>query len=345
MTIPTDQSAGAAPSPRRFVPSTRLLSGLLASAIALFFSGVLIWHLVQEFRTEHILEQLHQVPPGRFALALLFAALGYLTMTAYDTLGFLWVGRTRTGHLPYRKIALACFCGYSVSNTLGFASVTGTAVRLRLYSAWGVRVTDVLHVVAFSASTTWFGLCVLAGSALVADPHSFDARLPVNTVPMWRATGALLLGCPVVYLALCARWGGSALTIKGREVALPRAGIAAAQIAVATTDWVLAGLVLYALLPDIPTASFFDYIASFSAAQGAGIASHVPGGAGVFEATLLALLKGAGYPVPAILVAIVGFRVVYYLIPFTIACVILAGREMLVHGRGRGPGSKGEVQD
>lgn len=317
------------PGRRKF--SKKMLSGVLASLIALFFSGVLIYHLVEEFQSEQIVARLQEIPAIRFVEAILFAALGYLTMTLYDTLGFIWIGKARSAGLPYRKIAFACFTGYAVSNTLGFPSLTGTAVKLRLYTSWGVRVLDAVRVIALSASTTWFGLCIVAGTGLLVHPQSFGAGAQVGADNLWRLLGILILMVPMSYLAACARWGNHVVRFRGREVALPSFPLAVAQILAATADWVFAGLVLYSLLPERDVV-FLQYISNFVAAQAAGIASHVPGGAGVFEASILALLKLLGYPAASIVVAVVGFRVVYYLVPFTIACILLAGRELIVHG-------------
>lgn len=322
--------------------NTKVVSGAIASLLALFFSGVLIWHLVEEFQTEHILERLQEIPLSRFAEALVFAALGYLSMTMYDTLGFLWLGKERSAGLPYRKIAFACFTGYAVSNTLGFPTVTGTAVRLRLYTTWGVRVLDAVRVIAFSASTTWLGLGVVGGFGLLVHPQGFGAGAQVGSQNLWRLLGIAILAVPVSYMAACARWGNHVIRFRGREIALPTLPLAIGQVIAATADWVFAGLVLFSLLPDRDV-SFLQYIANFVAAQAAGIASHVPGGAGVFEASILALLRLLGYPSAAILVAIVGFRVVYYLVPFTIACILLAGRELIAHGGHLFPG-RGETK-
>ncbi len=309
----------------------KMISGVLASLTTLVLSGVLIWYLVEEFQTEHIIQRLQEIPPIRFVEAFLFASLGYLTMTFYDTLGFVWIGRTRAAGIPYRKIAFACFTGYAVSNTLGFPTVTGTAVRLRLYTSWGIRALDALRVIAFSASTTWFGLCVLGGSGLLVHPQGFGAVAQFGALPLWRMFGVAVLMIPICYLAACARWGNHVIRFRGREVALPSFPLAIAQILAATADWVFASLVLYSLLPDRDVI-FLQYISNFVAAQAAGIASHVPAGAGVFEFSILALLRLLGYTPASIVVAVVGFRVVYYLVPFTIACILLAGRELIVHG-------------
>ena len=55
-----------------------------------------------------------------------------------------------------------------------------------------------------------------------------------------------------------------------------------------------------------------------------GIASHAPGGLGVFEATIL---QGVGGSQDAVLASLLIFRGVYYLVPFIAAMAMLGGVE------------------
>lgn len=55
-----------------------------------------------------------------------------------------------------------------------------------------------------------------------------------------------------------------------------------------------------------------------------GMLSFVPGGAGVFEATMFALLAEdpAGPGRPALAAALITYRLVYYLLPLSVAIVV-----------------------
>ncbi len=84
-----------------------------------------------------------------------------------------------------------------------------------------------------------------------------------------------------------------------------------------TVDWLLAGAVLFVLLPT-GQAPLLPVLGAFLIAQLVGLTSHVPGGAGVFEGLLVLLLKpylSAEQLLPSLLV----YRLVYYLLPLTIA--------------------------
>ena len=78
-------------------------------------------------------------------------------------------------------------------------------------------------------------------------------------------------------------------------------------------DWALAAAVLYVLLPKSDL-SFLGLLGAFLAAQLLGLASHVPGGVGVFEGLMVILLKpflSSAQLLPALVV----YRLVYYVLP------------------------------
>ena len=57
-----------------------------------------------------------------------------------------------------------------------------------------------------------------------------------------------------------------------------------------------------------------------------GIASHAPGGLGVFEATILLALSGLSRE--GVLGALLLFRLCYYLVPFVVALALLGAYEV-----------------
>ena len=69
------------------------------------------------------------------ALAALYVAGGYATLTFYDLFALRTIGRT---DVPYRGAAFAGFTSYSVGHNVGASVFTGGAVRYRVYSAWGL---------------------------------------------------------------------------------------------------------------------------------------------------------------------------------------------------------------
>jgi phosphatidylglycerol lysyltransferase len=88
--------------------------------------------------------------------------------------------------------------------------------------------------------------------------------------------------------------------------------------------------VLYVLLPSGHGLGFLVFMGIFLLAQFAGLVSHVPGGLGVVESILVVLLKP--YLATSLLVgSLIVYRAVYYLLPFGVAVLLLAGYEARPH--------------
>jgi phosphatidylglycerol lysyltransferase len=99
-----------------------------------------------------------------------------------------------------------------------------------------------------------------------------------------------------------------------------------AQLANSTADWLLAASVFYVLLPR-GGASFLTVLGAYLGAQILGLASHVPGGVGVFEG-LIVLFLNPYFTSAELVSTLVVFRAVYYLVPLSVALVLLVGDEI-----------------
>src|SRR6185295_9335433 len=80
------------------------------------------------------------------------------------------------------------------------------------------------------------------------------------------------------------------LRIGSFDIPMPTPKLAVLQLLVSSIDWILAASVLYVLLPS-SAATFLLVLGAFFAAQLLGLASHVPGGVGVFETLIILLLQ------------------------------------------------------
>lgn len=266
------------------------------------------------------------VTPGQIAVGVVSTALGYAALTGYDTLALRYVGQP----LSYSRTGLASFIAFAYSNSVGLAMLTGASVRTRLYSSWGLQTPVIARIVAFSAATLWIGVLTVAGIALAAEPQVIGDLVGV---PAWGAVAAGLACLTIVaaYLLWCAVWRAP-LRLRGWRFAPPTIGVAFGQVAVSTCDWLAAAAVLYALLPAGSELTYPALAGVFVVAQGLGLASHVPGGLGVFEGTML-LLAGKRLPATELAGALLAFRAIYYLIPLLGATLLLAGHEAVRHRR------------
>ena len=81
---------------------------------------------------------------------------------------------------------------------------------------------------------------------------------------------------------------------------------------------------LYVLLPKGHGLGFLAFTALYSFAAMLGIASHAPGGLGVFEATMI---NGVGGSSEQLLASLLLFRGIYYVVPFILAMALLGAYE------------------
>ena len=264
------------------------------------------------------------VPRRRLAAAIALTVLNYAVLTVYDQLAFAYIGKA----LPRVRIALTSFLAYAIANNIGLAFLSGASVRYRFYTRWGVTTEDLSRIVVSYSITFWLGLFALGGVSLVVTPIPGGRELPAHH--LLTLAGCLLMLVPVTYVV--------ATTLRRQPIRfwrvalpMPSSRIAAAQLTVSCLDWAVAGAVLYVLLPP-GTLSFVTFLGPFFVAILLGMASHVPGGVGVFEGLMVLLLKpylSSGQVLPALVV----FRVVYYLMPFTVALSGLVVDDVYQHRR------------
>lgn len=288
---------------------------------------------------EEVLAQLAALPASSIVLASALTALSFLALTGYDALSLRYVRRP----LPYRRVALASFVNYAVSQTLGFPLLTGGSVRYRLYSSWGIAPAEVASVVLFASLSFWLGVLLLGGIALLLGaPRELSVLLHLSPA-MQRAVGVLAIAIVAAYIwwtiagARLLRLGRVRLLRPGRRLGL-------SQLAVATVDWMLAASVLYVLLPDTLEISFPAFVAVFIVAFVAGIASNVPAGLGVFETVFLLLLPDRASEA-AVLGSLVAYRALYNLLPLLVALTLLGVHEVRQARReGRAAGSSPDAR-
>ena len=299
--------------------------GAIASFVLFAISvGVLIY-LIKELDANEIKAAFAATSRRQLALAIVFTGLSYLLLTGYDALGFRQLGYK----VAYRITALGSYTSYAVSFTLGFPLITAGTVRYWIYSSIGIGAKSIASLTLIAGVTFWLGMASVLGFCLVWRPAEIADlnRLPVA---MNQLLGAVTLLGVIGYLVWVSAKPRS-LTFQGWALRLPNFKVSLAQMALGALDVCAAGAVLFILLPQGYGISYGTFIAAYVFACILGIASHAPGGIGVFEATILLALPDI--PKEQLLGSLLIFRVSYYVIPFIIALLLLAGREILMRSR------------
>ncbi len=258
-------------------------------------------------------------------LALGLTVCSYTVLTIYDRLGTIYAGHK----LPYARVAFASFCAYALSHNLGFGTLSGGAVRYRLYAHWGLTPLQIAKTVAFCSLTFGLGSLVLGGAILLFEPRHvpfFGQHLPLAAM---HAAGALLWVIVAGYGLLAGFF--RPVFVFGYRLELPGWRMALMQVPLATADVSLSATVIWVLLPHAYGLSWSLFLGIYVASYTAGLLAALPGGLGVFDSALLFGLSPF-LAAPRIVAAIVVFRIVYYVIPLFVAGTLFASNEVLLRG-------------
>ncbi len=296
--------------------------------VALLVGAIyVVQHEFRHLKLKDIGDSLRAIPVLALAFSFVWTILSYFILTFYDRLGTIYAGHK----VSYGRVAFASFCAYALSHNLGFAAVSGAAVRYRLYAHWGLTPLQIGKTIAFCSLTFGLGGMVLGGIVLFVEPGSvpfLGQHIPI--VGLY-AAGALLWTIVIGYVSLATVLGN--FKMFGHEIALPGFRMALLQVALATVDVATTATIFYALLPSAPGLTWLMFLGVYVASYSAGLAANLPGGIGVFDAAML--LGLAPYmDAPPVVGAIVIFRLYYYIIPLFLAGSMFAGNEILLRGGG-----------
>lgn len=281
--------------------------------------GICLWGIhqeLQQYSFQEILGSLAAIPANFLGLAIAFTLMNVLVFTGYDTLA---VGYVRHP-LPYCKTALTAVVSIPISNSIGLALLSGSAIRYRFYSAWGLSALEIAQIIAFCNLGFWLGLFAVGGVVFLVQPIVIPAllQLPFNSA---QPLGWIFLAVVIGYL-LWNLFSYRALRIG--IVVFPHLPflLALGQVGIAAMDWALAASVLYALLPPEMSLSYANFFGIYLLGQIVGAIGNVPGGLGVFE-TVIYLLLSPSIPAASVLGALIAYRGIYYLVPFCFAVTLL----------------------
>lgn len=312
-----------------FANGFKKFSKILPIVISLMLFGLSLLAIGQELeksKPQEILNSLQGISvPGLF-FALALTVVNYIFLTGYDVLATRYVGES----LPYRKVALVSVISYALSNSIGFALLSGSAIRYRFYSAWGFSAGKIAQIITFCNISFWIGLFAVGGITFSVEPLTIPKQihLPFDSI---HPVGYIFLLTIAGYLIWSAK-GRRSLRIKQWVLPHLPLPLSLGQIAVTSCDWILAAAVLYVLLSPSSSLLFWKFFSVYVLAQLAGILSNVPGGLGVFE-TVLILLLSPPIATEKLLEALLVYRIIYYFLPLFAGTILFALYELKRHKR------------
>src|SRR5579859_7123985 len=153
--------------------------GVALSVTVIGIACYVLYHILRGIDAGEVVEAIKGTEPRSIALAAMFVAAGYFTLTFYDLFAVRAIGRN---DIPYRVNALAAFTSYSIGHNVGASVFTGGAVRYRIYSAWGLNAIDVAKICFLAGLTFWLGNAAVLGLGITVHP---EAAAWIDQLPVW----------------------------------------------------------------------------------------------------------------------------------------------------------------
>jgi uncharacterized membrane protein YbhN (UPF0104 family) len=296
--------------------------GYAVSATIVIVAGIVLYRQLRGINVAEVVAAIKDTDPANLGFAAVFVALGYFTLTFYDLFALRTIGRSE---VPYYTAALAAFTSYSVGHNVGASVFTGGAVRYRIYSGRGLTAIEVAKICFIAGLTFWLGNASVLGLGVLYDPQAAAAidQLPP---PINRIIAIALLAALASYIVWVWR-KPRAIGHQNLKITLPNGPSTLLQIGIGIIDLGCCALAMYILVPNEPNIGFITLAVIFVSATLLGFASHSPGGLGVFDAAMLTALWQ--FDREKLLAGLLLFRVLYYLIPFAAALIILGIREIV----------------
>ena len=257
--------------------------------------------------------------------ALICAAASFLILALFEVLALRdtagYDGGESASNVPNKVAIVTSFVANALSQSIGFAVLTGSAIRMRVYSRYKVSTGAVAHVSAFVTVTATLGLMAAGAVALIQTPAALPARFGVSLKVF-----GIALSLPALAYVAWSVIGRGTIGNKQWSMRPPSTRLAFGQIGLSVVDWLLTGTVLFVLLPAAAGLSYLAFLSIYLIAQTAGVVSHVPAGFGVFEGAFISLLAASDSSMSTSVIAasLVVYRVIYYLIPLVAAIAIAA---------------------
>jgi hypothetical protein len=258
-------------------------------------------------------QALQSISVARLVAAAMLALVSYGLCATFDL-----IGRRLTGHhLSAARTLGTAAISYAFNLNFG-AWVGGLALRLRLYSRWGLAVPTVVQVVVHSMVTNWLGYLWVSGTLLLWAPPKLPTAWTAWMLPEagLRIIGLVMVAAALGYLALCRFSRQRQLTWRTRTLVLPSGRLAALQALAGGANWLLIGAIVWLVLGG--RIEYPSVLGTMLLAAVVGVVTHVPANLGVLEAVVVATL-GARLPAHELLAAMLAFRATYHLLPLALA--------------------------
>jgi phosphatidylglycerol lysyltransferase len=276
--------------------------------------------MLGSFDADEVMTSLRETAPSAFVVAVALLVGQHCVYIVRERLSARFAGHEE---LSWGETAVASLVSRSLS-TLGLATITGFALRLRLYEAFGLKRADVTRLTLYNESTFYVGQASTFAFVFllsdIPDIKTIGMSLPSPTIIGVAAAG-LVAAYVGMSLARTRPW-----KIWKFELPVVRGVLLAGQVAIPLLEMLLGVGIVWICLPEEAGLTYFETATACALAGLAGSISQVPGGLGVFETVVLQFVPESAHG-PA-LAGLLVRRVIVNLVPLAVGTVALVGFEV-----------------
>src|SRR5262249_1284385 len=117
--------------------------GIAISILIVVIAVAILAQLLRDIEFDNVGAALRAKSAQDIMIAGVFVAIAYIALTFYDFFALRTIGRNA---VPYRVAAFTGFTSYTIGHNLGATVLTAGAIRLRIYSAWGLGIIDIAKI-------------------------------------------------------------------------------------------------------------------------------------------------------------------------------------------------------
>jgi len=292
----------------------------LGPAIAIVVTAIAFWMLhvmTGQLHISDLKRAFYEIPAPAILWSFAATMLSYCALATYDIMA---THVAAPGRVKWVVASVSGMAGFAFSNFLGFHLLTGGAIRYRIYARLGLDGTEIAKIILLTWSGLWLAITGLIASAVMISPYGIPFIHLINPT-VDRIGGALTLIALAALFVYAGRQGRD-FRLWGWRLTLPGRGPLFLQLIAGLIDIAGATYALYALLPPDLLPGFAAFLVIYLSAVLIAVVSHVPGGVGIFEVTMMAALGAGGRA--DVLAALLAYRIIYYVTPFSVAAVLLA---------------------
>ncbi|MFK3969185.1 lysylphosphatidylglycerol synthase domain-containing protein [Pseudomonas sp. NPDC087358] len=292
---------------------------------------VLLFTVMKNLDWNEVSHALESYKLSTLALGFVIALASYLTYCGFDVLA-----RRYTEHkLSVAQIVPVTFVCYAFNLNLS-SWVGGIALRYRLYSRLGLDVPTITRILSLSLITNWLGYMLLAGFVFAGRFIDLPDGWKIGDTTL-QLIGFVLLAVCFSYFLACRFSRRRTWTIRKQQLVLPSLNQALRQACLGALNWGLMALLIFVLLPE---KAFYPAVLGILLISSiAGVIAHIPAGLGVLETVFITLMQHQ-FSKGQLLAALIGYRVIYFLIPLLLAVVVY----LVLEKRAKAMRSKNEAR-